>query len=269
MHRSTAHPQSVRATLPIPGKSAFISDLHLGTRGCRAERLLEFLNRLNVEQLFLVGDIVDLERMQQVVHWPESHTAVVQRVFAMAAAGVRVTYIPGNHDARIRALAGSNFLGIDIRLNTIHTTASGKRLLVTHGDQFDAELRIGSLKEKIGSAAYQWLLSVDAGVNKVRVRFGYDKVSIASAMKMRIKSAQQYIQQYEQTAVRHAHKRGLDGIVCGHIHKPEIFDVGGVSYFNDGDWVEHCSALLEDQSGNLISWKWSEQEKAAGTLQAA
>lgn len=269
MHSSTSSPHSRRTHVPIPGKSAFISDLHLGTPGCRAERLLEFLNRLNVEQLFLVGDIVDLERMQQVVHWPASHTAVMQRVFEMAADGVKVTYIPGNHDARIRAFAGSSFNGIDIRLNTIHTTAAGRRLLVTHGDQFDAELRIGSLKEKIGSAAYQWLLSVDAGVNKVRTRFGYDKVSIASAMKMRIKSAQQYIQQYEQTAVRHAQKRGLDGIVCGHIHKPEIFDVSGVGYFNDGDWVEHCSAILEDENGNLVAWKWSEQEKAASTLQAA
>ncbi|MEL7023348.1 MAG: UDP-2,3-diacylglucosamine diphosphatase [Pseudomonadota bacterium] len=241
----------------LHGSSAFISDLHLGTAGCRAERILDFLEHLNVEQLYLVGDIIDLERMQQSVHWPESHTRVLQRLFQMTALGTEVIYIPGNHDARIRAFAGTTFKGIKIRMNAIHTTQSGKRLLVTHGDQFDSELKIGSLKEKIGSAAYQWLVSFDVGVNRVRARFGYEDVSIASAMKLRIKSAQQYIARYEALALSHAKRRGLDGIVCGHIHKPAIIESDDVVYYNDGDWVEHCSVLVEATDGTLANYQWS------------
>ena len=253
----------------VHGTSAFISDLHLGTSGCRAERLLDFLQHLSVDNLFLVGDVIDLERMQQVVHWPQVHTEVMQQVFAMVRQGTRVTYIPGNHDARLRTFAGSNFQGVDIRLNTIHETRQGKRLLITHGDQFDAELKIGSLKEKLGSAAYQWLLDFDAGINKVRERFGYEKISVASTLKMRIKSAQQYIRKYEQTAVRHARKRGLDGIVCGHIHKPACFEQDGVGYYNDGDWVEHCTALIEDAQGNLANIRWSTTEPQLKAVRAA
>ncbi|MEM8546982.1 MAG: UDP-2,3-diacylglucosamine diphosphatase, partial [Pseudomonadota bacterium] len=139
----------------------------------------------------------------------------------------------------------------------IHETADDRRVLVTHGDQFDADLRIGGIKERLGGAAYQWLLEFDSSINKVRERFGYDKVSIASSVKMRLKSAQQYIRRYEQMALEHARKRGLDGIVCGHIHKPFCFEKDGIGYFNDGDWVEHCSALIEDTSGRLHSVRWS------------
>ena len=269
MHSDSSVTRLKERAGPLDGKSAFISDLHLGTAGCRAERLLDFLEHLNVENLYLVGDVIDLERMQQVVHWPESHTAVVQRVLSMAAQGVKVTYIPGNHDARIRAFAGSTFKGVDIRLNTIHETAAGKRLLVTHGDQFDTHLKIGSLKEKIGSAAYGWLVGLDVGVNRVRSRFGYSDVSIATTMKLRFKSAQEYIARYERIATDDAIKRGLDGIVCGHIHKPAIIEDGGVVYYNDGDWVEHCSALIEDESGTLSNVHWTESRRPMDEMRVA
>ena len=241
----------------LRARSAFISDVHLGTPGCRAELLLDFLRNLDVDKLFLVGDIIDLERMQQSVHWPSSHTAVMRTIFRLAGAGMDVTYVPGNHDANLRAFAGSEFRGVKLRLNTVHETADGRRLLVTHGDQFDSELRIGSLKERIGSAAYQWLVDVDVSINRVRKRLGYQRIRIASAVKMKITSARQYIEEFECLASLYARRRGLDGIVCGHIHKPACIEEDGFGYYNDGDWVEHCSALVEDETGGLRDIAWT------------
>ncbi|MEM7763395.1 MAG: UDP-2,3-diacylglucosamine diphosphatase [Pseudomonadota bacterium] len=263
-------PQSSAAsTSRITGRSAFLSDVHLGTRNCRAEALLEFLTRLNTDNLFLVGDIVDLQRMASAVHWPRSHTAIIHKLFSLAAAGMRVVFIPGNHDAALRVHAGTTVNGVEIRLNAIHQTADGRRLLITHGDQFDSELRIGSLKEKIGSAAYEWLLGIDVGINRVRSRFGYEETSIASAVKMRVRSAQQYIREYEQLAADNARKRGLDGIVCGHIHKPEIARIDETDYLNTGDWVEHGTALLEDRHGRMQLIHTSDATAVTSEPQAA
>lgn len=253
----------------LRARSAFISDLHLGTAGCRAELLLDFLEHCDVDHLFLVGDVIDLERMQQSVHWPSSHTAVMRQIFRLAAAGMEVTYIPGNHDARLRAFAGSEFKGVKLRLNTIHETADSRRLLVTHGDQFDSELRIGSLKERIGSAAYQWLVDVDVGINRVRERLGYDRIRLASAVKMKVASARRYIDEFECLATLHARRRGLDGIVCGHIHKPACVEEDGIGYYNDGDWVEHCSVLVEDTSGRMRDITWSGDSLSVAAPNAA
>lgn len=253
----------------LRARSAFISDVHLGTAGCRAELLLDFLRSLDVDRLYLVGDIIDLERMQQAVYWPSSHTAVMRTIFRLADAGMDVTYVPGNHDANLRAFCGSDFRGVKLRLNTIHETADGRRLLVTHGDQFDSELRIGSLKERIGSAAYQWLVDVDVGINRVRERLGYERIRIASAVKMKVASARQYIEEFECLASLHARRRGLDGIVCGHIHKPACIEDEGVGYYNDGDWVEHCSALVEDATGGIRDIAWSADSLPAAAPDAA
>lgn len=250
-------------------RSAFISDLHLGTAGCRAELLLDFLEHLDVDRLFLVGDVIDLERMTQSVHWPSSHTAVMRQVFRLAAAGMDVTYIPGNHDAGLRAFAGSTFKGVKLRLNAIHTTADGRRLLVTHGDQFDSELRIGSLKERLGSAAYGWLVDVDVSINRVRERLGYQRVRLASAVKMKIASARRYIDEFECLATLHARRRELDGIVCGHIHKPACIEDEDVSYYNDGDWVEHCSVLVESHQGQMRNIVWTGGSESMAAFDAA
>lgn len=251
------------------GASAFISDTHLGTPGCRAEPLLAFLNRLEVKHLYLVGDIIDFERMRHTVYWPDSHTAIVRRLLQMANTDTQVTYIPGNHDANVRAFAGTELHGIKIRMNAIHTTRDQRRLLVTHGDQFDAKLRIGSLKEKIGSVAYAWLLGLDNNVNRVRGKFGYERLRLASSVKMRFTSAQQYIEDYETTALNHAAERSLDGIICGHIHKPATIAHEGITYCNDGDWVEHCTAVIEDESGVLKTVHCDEMSSANERHQAA
>ncbi|MEM7612047.1 MAG: UDP-2,3-diacylglucosamine diphosphatase, partial [Pseudomonadota bacterium] len=250
---SEPHTDHYRA---LHGASAFISDMHLGTKGCRGAALVQFLRHLDVDNLYLVGDIIDLQRMAQSMNWSDSHTQAMREIFRLAASGVNVTYIPGNHDAHLRAFAGTEFGGVKIRLNTIHTTRDGRRLLVTHGDQFDGQLRIGSLKERFGSAAYQWLLDMDAGINRVRQRLGYQQVSVTASLKMRFDSARQYIREFERTAANDARKRGLDGIVCGHIHKPAIMTIDGVGYFNDGDWVEHGTALMERNDGMLELTKW-------------
>ena len=260
---------AARVSGTLRARSAFISDVHLGTVGCRAELLLDFLRRLDVERLYLVGDIIDMQRMQQAVHWPTSHSAVMRTLFRHAANGMQVFYIPGNHDAALRAFAGSDIKAVRIRLNTVHETGDGRRLLVTHGDQFDAELRIGSLKERVGSAAYQWLVDVDAGINRVRARFGYERVRIASAVKMKIASARRYIDEFECLATLHARRRGLDGIVCGHIHKPACIVDDGVGYYNDGDWVEHCSAIVEDDAGGLRTVSWTGGSDCALAFSAA
>ncbi|MEN7342431.1 MAG: UDP-2,3-diacylglucosamine diphosphatase [Pseudomonadota bacterium] len=233
------------------GNAAFISDVHLGTRSCRAEALLAFLKRLDTKTLYLVGDIIDLERMSQSVHWQRTHSAVVRELFQLAATGTHVVYIPGNHDAPFRALAGRRVNGIDIHLNTVHETAHGERLLVTHGDQFDSELRIGNIKEKIGSVAYKLLMDLDVNVNRLRARLGYRQLNLARSVKGRIKSVTRYINDYEELATKYASQRGLDGVICGHIHKPCIRTCGRLRYFNTGDWVEHGTALVEDDHGQI------------------
>lgn len=240
----------------IRAESVWLSDTHLGTRGCRAEQLLDFLRALDSPNLFLVGDIVDLQMMRSAVHWPPSHGAVLREIVRLTLDGTRVVYIPGNHDAELRLFAGTRHAMIDVYRQYVHETRCGRRLLVTHGDQFDRDLRVGSLKERIGSAAYRWLVDMDAGLNRARSRLGYQPLRIASGIKMRVNSALEYIERFEALAEDYARREGFDGIICGHIHRPAIRRHGDVIYCNDGDWVEHCTALVEHPDGRLglVSW---------------
>jgi UDP-2,3-diacylglucosamine pyrophosphatase LpxH len=237
-------------------RTVFISDVHLGTRGSRAELLLDFLNAIDPAQLFLVGDIVDGWRLTRSWYWAPAHTAVIQRVLAMARAGTRVIYVPGNHDEMLRDYGGITLAGIEVVDEHIHQTADGRRLLVMHGDQFDAVVKYARWLALLGDWAYQVAIWANTWVNHARARLGYPYWSLSRYLKHKVKNAVEYISRFEVAVAAEARRRGADGVVCGHIHHAEIREIGGVLYCNDGDWVESCTALVERHDGRLEILEW-------------
>ena len=247
---------TARPTMRV--RTVFVSDVHLGSKGCRADLLLEFLKSVEVDTLFLVGDIVDLWAMRKTFYWPQEHNNVLRTVLGKAKGGTRVIYIPGNHDEELREFCGSAFGNLQIHREFVHETADGRRLLVMHGDEFDTVVKCSPWLAKLGSSVYDFILSLNTQLNAVRRMFGYPYWSLASYLKHKAKTAVQYISSFENAVALAARKRGVDGVVCGHIHRPEIRDIDGVQYCNDGDWVESCSALMEDMNGRLAIWTWAE-----------
>ena len=239
-------------------RTVFVSDIHLGSRGCRADALLEFLKSVEVDYLFLVGDIVDLWSMRKNFYWPQEHNNVLRTILGKAKGGTRVIYIPGNHDEDLREFCGSVFGNLEIHREYVHDTVDGRKLLVMHGDEFDTVVKCSSWLAKLGSSVYDFLLEMNRHVNAVRRLFGMKYWSLASYLKHKARTAVQYIASFEQAVAHAARKRGVDGVVCGHIHRAEITDIDGVQYCNDGDWVESCSALVEDMNGRLTLWSWPE-----------
>jgi UDP-2,3-diacylglucosamine pyrophosphatase LpxH len=239
-------------------RSVFVSDVHLGSKGCRADLLLDFLKSVEVDYLFLVGDIFDLWAMRKGFFWPQEHSNVVRTILGKAKGGTRVIYIPGNHDEDLREFCGSVFGNLEIRREYVHDTADGRQLLVMHGDEFDTVVKCSPWLAKLGSSVYDFLLGLNRHVNSVRRLFGMPYWSLASYLKHKAKTAVQYIASFEQAVAHAARKRGVDGVVCGHIHRAEISDIDGVQYCNDGDWVESCTALVEDKNGRLALWSWPE-----------
>ena len=244
-------------------RTVFISDLHLGFRGCQAEYLLEFLEQLKTDQLVLVGDIVDLWSLKKSLYWPPAHQAVVRRILKLAHDGTKVIYVPGNHDEECRELCGAEVAGIEVRRDFIHETADGKRFLVLHGDDFDAAVTFSAALKGVGEWLYDGMLWLGRGVAALRRRLGFGYWSLASWVKSQVPDARRYIERFEHAAVHAARKHGLDGVICGHIHRPGIRDVEGIRYCNDGDWVEHCTALTEDRAGTLALLHWAARARAA------
>lgn len=247
-------------------RTLWLSDIHLGTSVARTADLLRFLDSVSAEVIYLTGDIVDLESMKVRPMFPPEHRAVVARFFELARSGTRVVYIPGNHDVEFRKLAGRSLGGIEVKLEASHRCANGRRILVIHGDCLDRYTRMGSRLELFGAAAYQWLVWADARIHRLKRRFGTEHTSISSRIKMRLKSANEYILRFEEMAARYAARRGFDGIVCGHIHRPEIRHIAGVCYANDGDWVEHRTALAESADGSLELVSWASESVAVEPL---
>ena len=243
--------------MTVTYRAVFVSDVHLGTSASRAADLLDFLNTVKTETLYLVGDIIDIEQMKGRASFTPEHHKVVSKLLKLAADGTDVVYIPGNHDREVRALAGSTLKGIRIKIEDTHVTADGRRFLVTHGDVLDQHVRKHSNLELFGAAAYQLLLELDVRINRVRARFGREQIPISAKLKQRVASAKRYIAKFEAFAAKYAKRRGFDGIICGHIHKPEIRDIDGIRYANDGDWVEHRTALSEDADGSLALVHWN------------
>jgi UDP-2,3-diacylglucosamine pyrophosphatase LpxH len=239
-------------------RSIWISDTHLGTPGCQAGPLLEFLRRTESEFLYLVGDIVDGWQLKRRWYWQQSHNDVVQKLLRKARKGTAVVYIPGNHDEAARHYLGIAFGDIAIREEALHTTAQGKRLLVTHGDFFDGVVQCARWLALLGDALYTMILAVNQRFNAVRARLGLPYWSLSQFLKHKVKNAVSYIGAFEAALAREARKRGLDGVVCGHIHKAEIRDIDGTLYCNDGDWVESLTALVETVHGELRILNWHE-----------
>ena len=240
-------------------RTVCISDLHLGTPGCQAKALLDFLRQVDCETLYLVGDIIDGWQLRRSWYWPQAHNDVVQKILRKARKGTRVVFVPGNHDEFARRYVEHNFGGVDVVDEAVHTTADGRRLWVTHGDHFDGVIQCAKWLAYVGDWAYERTLQVNSWFNRARARLGLPYWSLSKYLKGRVKRAVSYIGDFEAAVAREARQRGLQGVVCGHIHHAEIREVEGVLYCNDGDWVESLTALVEHHDGRLEIADWSAQ----------
>ena len=258
MSPAQSHRHSVR--------SVFISDVHLGSRGCNAAALLSFLREVQTDNLYLVGDIVDLWSLRKCFYWPQEHNNVLRTILGKAKHGTRVIFVPGNHDEDFREFAGSMFGNLEIVRDCIHTTAAGERLLVLHGDEFDSVVKCSRWLAVLGSHAYDFSIEMNRHFNRIRRFFGYEYWSLANYLKHKVKNAVNYISSFEQAVAHEVRRRGVDGVVCGHIHRAEISRIDGVLYCNDGDWVESCTALVEDRNGRLAIWNWASDDTGAVRL---
>jgi UDP-2,3-diacylglucosamine pyrophosphatase LpxH len=232
-------------------RTVWISDLHLGTPGCQAVALLAFLREVECETLYLVGDIIDGWQLQRSWYWPQSHNDVVQKILRKARKGTRVVFVPGNHDEFARRYLTHNFGGVDVVEDAIHTLADGRRLWVTHGDLFDGVVQCARWLAYVGDTAYEWTLKVNRWFNSARAQLGLPYWSLSKYLKQKVKRAVSYVSDFEAAVAREARKRGVHGVVCGHIHHAEIREIDGMLYCNDGDWVESLTALVEYADGRL------------------
>lgn len=246
-------------------RAIWISDVHLGTPGCRADDLLDFLKCTESDYLYLVGDIVDFWRLRRSWYWRQTHNDVIQKLLRKARKGTRVVFIPGNHDENFRDLARRRFGRMVILGEAVHTTADGRRLLVVHGDQFDGVVKFARWLALVGDRAYEAALVVNAWFNEVRRRLGFPYWSLSAYLKHKVKNAVEYISCFNHAVAAEARRRGFDGVVCGHIHNAEIRHIDGVLYANDGDWVESCTALVEHPDGRLEILDWVAERRRAMT----
>lgn len=232
-------------------RTLFISDSHLGSNGAQADALARFLKHVEADEIYLVGDIIDMWRLKQRWYWPDSHNTVLRRLLKMSHRGTRIIYVPGNHDEASRQFCGLVFGGIRIAMEAVHETADGRRLLVTHGDKFDLVVRHSRLLSLAGAVGYELLLSINKWYNRGRTLLGLPYDSLSQAIKLRVKRACNFISNFETALVRDAKDGGYDGVVCGHIHKAEQRVIDGIEYLNCGDWVESCTALAEHPDGRI------------------
>lgn len=248
-------------------RAIFLSDIHLGTRGCKAEFLLDFLRDTESDTLYLVGDIIDGWRLRRTWHWPQAHNDVVQKVLRKARKGTAVLFIPGNHDEFARGYVNHDFGEVKLVKEAVHVTADGKRLLVIHGDEFDGVVLYAKWVALLGDGAYTLALILNHWFNVVRRRLGLPYWSLSKYLKHKVKNAVSFIAKFETTMIEEARRRGFDGVVCGHIHHAEIRTIDGITYCNDGDWVESCTALVEHLDGRLEIINWT-NERAFSALDA-
>ena len=252
------------ALRPARYRTIWISDIHLGTRGCKADLLLEFLKHTESDTLYLVGDIVDGWRLKRSWYWHQSHNDVVQKLLRKARKGTTVIYVPGNHDEALRDYTELQFGGVTVQMEAIHQTADGRRFLVTHGDHFDGIVTCAKWLALLGDAAYGFALNLNTWFNHLRRRMGLPYWSLSAYLKHKVKNAVEFISDYEHAIAEEARRRHVDGVVCGHIHHAEIRDIDGILYCNDGDWVESCTALVEHFDGQLEILHWAALRETLG-----
>jgi UDP-2,3-diacylglucosamine pyrophosphatase LpxH len=237
-------------------RTVWISDLHLGTPGCRADALLDFLKHVDCDCLYLVGDIIDGWQLRRSWYWPQAHNDVVQKLLRKVRKGTRVVFVPGNHDEFARRYVEHEFGGIEVVEEAVHLTADGRRLWVTHGDLFDGVVQCARWLAYLGDNLYELTLRLNRHFNRLRARVGLPYWSLSKYLKLKVKRAVSYVSDFERAVAHEARKRGVDGVVCGHIHHAEIRDIDGLLYCNDGDWVESMTALVEHFDGQLAIVEW-------------
>jgi UDP-2,3-diacylglucosamine pyrophosphatase LpxH len=237
-------------------RSLFISDVHLGTKGCQAELFLDFLKHHDADNIYLVGDIIDGWRLRAGWYWPQTHNDVVQKVLRKGRKGARIFYLPGNHDEFLRDYYGSHFGGIEVVETAIHEAADGRKYLVIHGDVFDVVVRHAKWLAFLGDGAYTFALGVNTYLNWVRRKLGFPYWSLSQWAKLRVKNAVNFIGRFEEAVANEARRHKVDGVICGHIHHAVLHDRFGIDYLNCGDWVESCTAIVEHEDGRfeLIDW---------------
>jgi UDP-2,3-diacylglucosamine pyrophosphatase LpxH len=247
-------------------RTVFISDVHLGTPGCQADALLDFLKSVECDTLFLVGDIIDGWQLRRSWYWPQSHNDVVQKLLRKARKGTRVIFVPGNHDEFARRYLEHNFGGVDVAEDWVHLTADGRKLWVTHGDLFDGVIQCAKWLAYVGDSLYEFTLKLNRYLNSMRARLGLSYWSLSGYLKLKVKRAVSYVSDFEAALAREARRLGVDGVVCGHIHHAEMRMIDGVLYCNDGDWVESMTALVEHDDGRLEILDWSAWRPRAAAL---
>jgi UDP-2,3-diacylglucosamine pyrophosphatase LpxH len=237
-------------------RAVFISDLHLGTAGCQAVALLDFLRHHQSHTLYLVGDIVDGWQLRRRWFWPQAHNDVVQKLLRRARKGCRLVFVPGNHDEFARQFDGHHFGGIEVHKEAVHTTLDGRHLWVVHGDHFDGVIQYAKWLAYVGDHLYEFILKVNRHFNSARARMGLPYWSLSQYLKHKVKTAVNFVSDFERSVAAEARSRGYQGVVCGHIHRPEMRHIDGTLYCNDGDWVESLSALVEHLDGRLELVHW-------------
>ena len=250
-------------------RAIFVSDIHLGTAGCQAQALLGFLKSHPSDTLYLVGDIVDGWQLRRRWFWPQSHNDVVQKLLRRARKGCKVIFIPGNHDEFARGFQALEFGGIEVREDAVHTTADGRRLWVTHGDYFDGVIQCAKWLAFLGDNMYEFTLRLNRHLNRLRARMGLPYWSLSAYLKQKVKTALNYVTNFEVAVANAARSLGHDGVVCGHIHRAEMRDIDGILYCNDGDWVESRSALVEHMDGRLELVYWNAEQTRTGLVHGA
>jgi UDP-2,3-diacylglucosamine pyrophosphatase LpxH len=237
-------------------RTLFLSDLHLGTRSAQTAAFLDFVCKHEAETIYLVGDIVDFWRLRRGVIWPPSHDEVLQTLMGKVREGSRIILIPGNHDEALRTYCGMSFGGIEVMRHCIHTTAGGRRFLVLHGDEFEGAMRYAKWLRFLGDRACEFLMWCDRPLNWARRKLGFGFWSLSAYVKTRVKAAASFINEFEMALAGEAMRRNLDGVICGHIHHPADRHIGNIRYMNCGDWVESCTAIAEDEHGQLSIVRW-------------
>ena len=250
-------------------RTVWLSDIHLGYKDCKAEYLLDFLEHNRIDTLYLVGDIVDMWAMSKQFLWPESHNKLFHTLLSLQGAGTKVIYLPGNHDEPAQKYDGMHFGEVEIHRQYIHETADGRKLLLLHGDQFDQDVCFGPIHAWVGDKAYDLLLFLNRWYNKARTWMGFPYWSLAGYIKSKVKGANEAVERYKSACRNKARELGVDGVVCGHIHHPEIELKDGILYCNDGDWIENCSALTENEQGELSLVYWAKTKATADLHQLA
>ncbi len=259
-------------------RTIFLSDMHLGTRGCQAQLILDFLRHNDADVFYLVGDIIDGWRMKASFYWPQSHNDVIQKLLRKVRRGARMVFVPGNHDEFARQFVGLTFGGVEIARQAKYVAADGKRYLVMHGDEFDVVVRHSKWLALLGDWAYDFAIFLNTHFNAVRRRLGFPYWSFSAWAKLKVKNAVSFIGAFEAALAEEARRRGVDGVICGHIHHPIIRDLDGITYVNTGDFVESCSYVVEHRDGRLEVLRWSrsraeaaqiETDEAAGAAEAA